>query len=269
MYLGGDHVRGTLKIKNSKKDLNDGRWHNVTLTQEGRVAKLKVDSVISSDIIQEAYKDLNLDIVYIGGMRSATYKYYRVGETRNFRGCLIDLIFRGKNVISGAKGGLPGYKRNGKVSFQCEELDYRVVTMSNPNVGFKVTVKKLPADNDTFYASFRFRSHVREGLLLSRSAIKVKLHLRLFAGSLLYDVTAPNGSKTALSLGYNLDDGKWHNVNASVLGRDVRLQLDGRARTKPLNHSLLMQEFANRSRLKIFLGGFDDNRDFPAKSQEE
>ena len=250
-------------MKNPKKDLNDGRWHNVTLTQDGRLANLKVDSVISSSIILEAYQDLNLDIVYIGGMRSATYEYYRVRETRSFRGCLEDLIFRGKNVISGAKGELLGYKKNGKVSFQCEELDYRVVTMSNPNVGFRVTVKKLPADNDTFYASFRFRSHVKEGLLLSRSAIKVKLHLRLSAGSLLYDVTAPNGSKTVLSLGSNLDDGEWHNVNASVLGRDVRLQLDGRTGTKPLNHSLLMQEFANRSRLKIFLGGFDDNRDFP------
>ena len=262
-YLGGDHLLGTLKIKNPKKDLNDGRWHNVTLTQDGREAKLKVDSVSSSGIIPEAYQDLNLDIVYIGGMKSATYRHYHVRGTRNFRGCLEDLIFRGKNLISGAKGELLGYDANGKVSFKCEELDYRVVTMSNPNVGFRVTVKKLPADNDTFYASFRFRSHVEEGLLLSRSAVKVKLHLRLSAGSLLYDVTAPNGSKTVLSLGSNLDDGEWHNVNASVRGREVRLQLDGRTRTKPLNHSLLMQEFANRSRLKIFLGGFDDNRDFP------
>ena len=126
MYLGGDHLRGTLKIKNSKKDLNDGRWHNVTLTQDGRLAKLKVDSVSSSEIILEAYQDLNLDIVYIGGMRSATYEYYRVRETRSFRGCLEDLIFRGKNVISGAKGELLGYKKNGKVSFQCEELDYGI-----------------------------------------------------------------------------------------------------------------------------------------------
>ena len=250
-------------MKNPKKDLNDGRWHNVTLTQEGRQAILKVDSVSSSRILLEAYQELNLDIVYIGGMKLGTYKYYRVRGKRDFRGCISDLIFRDTNLISGAKGELPGYNAEGKVSFKCEELDYRVVTMSNPNVGFRVTVKKLPADNDTFYASFRFRTLVEEGLLLSRSAIKVKLHLRLSAGSLLYDVTAPNGSKVELSLGSKLDDGEWHNVNASVRGREVRLQLDGRTRTRPLNHSLLMQEFANRSRLKIFLGGFDDNRDFP------
>lgn len=264
-YLGGDRLRGTLKIKNPKKDLNDGRWHNVTSTQEGRLAILKVDSVISSRIFLEAYQDLNLDIVYIGGMKSSTYRHYRVRGTRNFRGCISDLIFRDQNLISGAKGQLPGDNAEGKVSFKCEELDYRVVTVANPNVGFRVTVKKLPADNNTFYASFRFRSHVKEGLLLSRRAVKVKLHLRLSAGSLLYDVTAPNGSKTALSLGSNLDDGEWHNVNASVSGQEVRLQLDGQTRTKPLNHSSLIQEFANRYRLKIFLGGFDngDNRDFP------
>lgn len=261
-YLGGDHRLGEPNI-NPKKDLNDGRWHNVSLIQEGRLTKLKVDSVESSSIIRETYKDLNLDTIYVGGMKRATYSLYDVTGTRNFRGCLEDLTFRGKNLISGAKGELLGYNSVGKVSFKCEELDYRVVTMSNPNVGFRVTVKKLPADNDTFYASFRFRSHVEEGLLLSRSAVKVKLHLRLSAGSLLYDVTAPNGSKTVLRLGSDLDDGEWHNVNASVRGREVRLQVDGKTRTKPLNNSLLMQEFANRSRLKIFLGGFDDNRDFP------
>lgn len=261
-YLGGDHRLGGPNI-NPKKDLNDGRWHNVSLIQEGRLTKLKVDSVESSSIIRETYKDLNLDTIYVGGMKRATYSLYDVTGTRNFRGCLEDLTFRGKNLISGAKGELLGYNSVGKVSFKCEELDYRVVTMSNPNVGFRVTVKKLPADNDTFFASFRFRSHVEEGLLLSRSAVKVKLHLRLSAGSLLYDVTAPNGSKTVLRLGSDLDDGEWHNVNASVRGREVRLQVDGKTRTKPLNNSLLMQEFANRSRLKIFLGGFDDNRDFP------
>lgn len=254
-------------MKNSKKDLNDGRWHNVTLTQEGRTAQLQVDSVFASKIIQEDYHHLDLDTIYIGGMKPANYKYYGVEETRNFRGCLENLIFRGKNLIREAEGELLGYDTIGpegrKVTFKCEELDYRVVTMTNPNVGFKVTVKKLPTDNDTFYASFRFRSHVEEGLLLSRSAVKVKLHLRLSAGTLLYDVTAPNGSKTVLHLGSNLDDGEWHSVNASVRGREVRLQLDGRTKTKPLNQSLLMQEFANRSRLKIFLGGFDDNRDFP------
>ena len=254
-------------MKNPKKDLNDGRWHNVTLIQEGRTARLQVDSVGASNIIQENYHHLDLDLIYIGGMKPANYKYYGVEGTRNFRGCLENLIFRGKNLIREAEGELLGYDTIGpegrKVTFKCEELDYRVVTMTNPNVGFRVTVKKLPADNDTFYASFRFRSHVQEGLLLSRSAVKVKLHLRLSSGTLLYDVTAPNGSKTVLHLGSNLDDGEWHSVNASVRGREVRLQLDGRAKTKPLNHSLLMQEFTNRSRLKIFLGGFEEKRDFP------
>ena len=235
----------------------------MTLTQEGRLANLKVDSVSSSSIVRGDYEDLNLDTIYIGGMNPANYRHYHVRGTRNFRGCLEDLVFRGLNLITDAKGKLPRYDAYGKVSFKCEELDYRVVTLSNPNVGFRVTVKKLPADNNTFYANFRFRSLVEEGLLLSRSAVKVKLHLRLSAGSLLYDVTAPNGSKTLLSLGSNLDDGEWHNVNASVRGREVRLQLDGRTRTKHFNNSLVMQEFANRSRLKIFLGGFDDNKDFP------
>lgn len=218
---------------------------------------------VSGIIRQDYYHYLNLNDIYIGGLTPAKRKEYFETRTRNFRGCLEDLIFRGKNLIQEAKNKLSGYKVFGKVTFRCEKLDYRAVTITNPNTGFRVTVRKLPMDNDTFYTSFRFRSHVEQGLLLSRSAIKVKLHLRLSAGTLLYDVTAPNSSKIVLSLGSNLDDGEWHTVNASVRGREARLQLDGQTRTKPLNHSLLMQEFANRSRLKIFLGGYDDNRDFP------
>ena len=224
-----------------------------------------MDSVEAAAITLEEYKDLGLKEVYIGGMNPGTYRYHYVRGTRNFRGCIEDLTFRGKNLIREAEGELLGYTVFGpKGSFQCDRLDYRVVTMTSPDAGYRVTVKKLPTDNDTFYASFRFRTYVDEGLLLSRSAIKVKLNIRLSAGVLLYDVTAPNGSKTVLSLGSNLNDGEWHSVNASVRGREVRLHLDRHTRTKPLNHSLLMQEFANKSRLKIFLGGFDgENRDYP------
>ena len=254
-----------LKIVNPNKELNDGHWHNVTLTQQGRTATLQVDSVSVSHIIQGDYHHLDLNgNLFIGGMGPTDYKYYLVTDTRNFRGCIENLRFRGKNLLRDAEGERNGFKVYGKVSFRCEKLDYRVVTLANPNAGFRVTVRKLPVDNDTFSTSFQFRSHIKEGLLLSRSAIKVKLHLRLLAGALLYDVTAPNGSNTLLSLGSNLDDGEWHKVNASVRGREVRLQLDGQTRTKPLNHSvLLMLDFANKSRLKIFLGGYDEKRAFP------
>ena len=265
VYLGGDHTRGMLTIVNPEKELNDGHWHNVTLIQKGRTNTLRVDSVSVSEIIQEEFERLNLNgYLFTGGMSRSHYERYLVKDTRNFRGCIEDLTFRGINIIKEAERGSSGYETHGKVAFLCEQLDYRVVTMTNPNAGFRVTVRKLPADNDTFSTSFQFRSHIKEGLLLSRSAIKVKMYLRLSAGALLYDVTAPNGSKAVLTLGSNLDDGEWHKVNATVRGREVRLHLDGQTRAKPLNYSkLLMLDFANKSRLKIFLGGYDENRAFP------
>lgn len=249
----------------SKKQLNDGEWHNVTLIQQGRTATLEVDLRSNLKIIQEEFYDLDISgNLFVGGMSSSDYtKYHLKKDTRNFRGCVENLTFQGKNLLREAESGLQGYKVHRSVKFECEKPDYRVVTMANPNSGFRVTVRKLPADNDTFSTSFQFRSHIKDGLLLSRSAIKVKVYLRLSAGTLRYDVTAPNGSKTMLSVGSNLDDGEWHQVNASVKAKEVRLQLDGETRAKPLNHSLLlMLDFANKSRLKIFLGGYDDNKPF-------
>ena len=254
-----------LKIVIPGKELNDGNWHNVTFTQRGRAVTLQVDSMRHSQIIQELFFHLNLNgNLFIGGMSSSDYKLYLVTDRKNFRGCIENLIFRGKNLLREAENKQSGYKIHGKVKFECKDIDYRVVTMAYPNAGFRVTVRKLPADNDTFSTSFQFRTHIKEGLLLSRSAIKVKMHLRLTGGALLYDVTAPNGSKTVLTLGSKLDDGEWHRVNASVTGREARLQLDWETRTKPLNHSLLlMLDFANKSRLKIFLGGYDEHKNFP------
>ena len=251
-----------VKILHPNKELNDGEWHNVTLEQRGRTAFLEVDKLQSSKIVQTDYQDLHLDgNIFIGGMRSSDYKIHRP-ESRNFSGCIEDLTFRGANLIRKAeiKDEVNVY---GNVAFKCEKLDYRVVTLPNPNTGYRVTVRKLHADNDTFSTSFYFRTYIKQGLLLSRSAIKVKLNLRLSHGTLIYNLMAPNGSRTTLKLGSELDDGEWHKVNASVRGREVRLQLDEKIRTEPLNQSRpLMLDFANKSRLKIFLGAFEE-RDFP------
>ncbi|PFX21238.1 Contactin-associated protein-like 2 [Stylophora pistillata] len=232
-YLGGSHEVGQLDIVHPQKNLNDGKWHSVTVLQYGRKAEIYVDSVKNFQITREVYKDFGLKKVYVGGMSLREYRSYVYSKCPklNFRGCIEDLTFRGKNIIEEfEQDPHPGYDLFGQASFKCKEIDYRVVTVSSPNEGFKVTVKKLPIDNDTFSASFRFRTHVEKGLLLSRSAIKVKLHIRLSGGSLLYDVIAPNGSRTELAIGTNLDDGEWHS------------------------------EFSNKSRLKIFLGGYDQEK---------
>ena len=254
-----------MKILDANKELNDGEWHNVTLVQRGRTAILEVDKLRSSKIVQTDYQDLHLDgNIFIGGMRSSDYKIHRP-ESRNFSGCIEDLTFRGANLIRKAETKRPEVSVYGNinVAFKCEELDYRVVTLPNPNTGYRVTVRKLHADNDTFSTSFYFRTYIKEGLLLSRSAIKVKLNLRLSHGTLIYNLMAPNGSRTTLKLGSELDDGEWHKVNARVRGQEVRLQLDDKIRTEPLNQSRpLMLDFANKARLKIFLGAFEE-RDFP------
>ena len=239
----------------------------MTLIRNGRETTLDVDSVGNvPDIVKESFFDLDLDgDLYIGGMSSSAYAtHFPTKDMKNFRGCLSNLTYQGKNLLREAQRQKDGYKTHGKVAFQCKKLDQRAVTIANPNVGYRVTVRKLSVDNNTFSTSFRFRTHINKGLILSRSAIKVKLHLQLYDGSLLYNVTAPNGTRTSISLGSNLDDGEWHQVNASIIGPQVSFELDGKRITKTLNNSQhLMLDFTNKSRLKILLGGFEGHGNLP------
>ena len=136
----------------------------MTLIQKGRHTTLDVDSLGNvSDIVQGSFYDLDLNgDLYIGGMSSSAYLNPSPTNDMNFRGCLSNLTYQGKNLLREAQHEKDGYKTHGKVAFQCKKLDQRAVTIGNPNVGYRVTVRKLSVDNNTFSTSFRFRTHINK-----------------------------------------------------------------------------------------------------------
>ena len=240
----------------------NGAWHTVKVTRRGRETKLKIDSQTPTTKLSPGlYDRLNLDsYIFVGGMTDRAKQHLGI-RTRHYRGCLADMKFDGIKLLEGAEqskvSGLTSntpYTLYGDIAFKCELEDYRPVTFMTPQSYVKVTLPKLPQDNDTFSTSFKFRTFYPHGLLFSRSAIKVKLNVRLRSGVLLYDVTAPNGSKAQIKLGSKLNDGEWHDVNATISPPKLRLTIDGHTKSKILNITSLLLDFSNKSRMKIFAG---------------
>ena len=237
------------------KELADGQWHTVSVRRTGRKTELTLDGSSNTQLARGDFKELNLDdFIYIGGLGSNRRRYFLNDGARGFRGCMKNVNFDNIPILDQARAKARNFQVHGTITYQCLMERYEPVTFNAPDSFVKLTVPKLSQDNNTFSTSFKFRTFHKEGVLVSRRAIKVKTYLRLDAGSLLYDITA-NGAKTVLKLGNDLDDGDWHEVNATIHASGAKVTLDGRPKeTKLLNQSTLMLEFANKSRLKIFAG---------------
>lgn len=220
-------------------------------------------------ILPGPYDRLDLNsYIFVGGMIDTSKKNLGI-RAPHYKGCLADLEFDGIKLLEGvqeARRNLPRstpYDIYGDMPFTCQHEDYRPVTFLTPESYVKVTLPKLPQDNDTFSTSFKFRTFYPHGLLFSRSAIKVKMYVRLQAGSLIYDVTAPNGSKSHIKVGSNLHDGEWHHVNATISPPKITLNLDNAIRARILNMTSLLLDYSNKSRMKIFAGRSGASSKFP------
>lgn len=250
------------------KNLHDAKWHEVTVSRRHRETKLIVDQASRTKLNVEDFKELNLDTaIYVGGVRRGGHQQtYAITGMQNYKGCMRDVIFGKVDLLKGAKDGLKDFIKYGKPEFECKHEEFVPVTFLSTQSYVKVTLPKLSRDNNTFSTSFKFRTFQGEGLLFSRSAVRVKFHLQLRSGSLVYTVMTPNGSKSFLRLGSELNDGDWHSVNASINGPSGKLKvsLDGNTQSRILNQSSLMLAFANKSLLKIFAGRGGPDSKYPS-----
>lgn len=254
-YLGGHHHEGVSVITSPSQDLNDNKWHNVTLTRYGRKSVLSVDKISTSNIVQGDYKDLMLDdVLYVGGMTQKISQHYHVTRTKNFRGCLEDVWYGSTDIVLGAQTLAQGFATHGNVSFECRAKANRIISSVNPNLSVKISSPGMSRVTDFFTASFQFRTHCKDGLLISAITPKLKLTLMLLNGVLAYDVTDMNNTKTELTLGSNLGDGEWHQLAATLAGSTFHLGIDGQEIKNSLNYSLMLLRSINKFRPKIFLG---------------
>lgn len=187
-------------------------------------------------------------------MKAELHRRYRMMVTRNFRGCLEDVKYGSTNILLGARKGLNGFAIHGQVSFKCRSRPNRIISCTNSNLSVRIPCRGLSPANYFFTASFQFRTHIKEGLLISFIAPQLKFYLFLSKSALVFEVTAINGSKTELRLGSNLDDGEWHPLTLHFAGSFIRVGLDGQEKTKHVDYSWLIMGSTNKLLPKIFLG---------------
>ena len=118
----------------------------------------------------------------------------------------------------------------------------------------RIPGRGLSPANYFFTTSFQFRTHIKEGFLVSFIDPQIKFYLFLSKSALVFEATSINDSKTELRLGSNLDDGEWHPLTLHFAGSLIRLGLDGQEKTKRVNYSWLITDSTNKLRPKIFLG---------------
>ena len=215
---------------------------------------LFVDKITASNIFQGEYKHLDLDgVLYVGGMPEESYQFFRVAGTKNFRGCLKDVMYGNINMLSGAITGLNGFVIHGEILFKCRSAANRIISSSSPNVSVRMPYRAI--EKYFFTASFQFRTYVKEGLFISLITSKMRLYLLLSNSVLVFEVLDVNGFKTELRLGFNLDDGEWHQLSARLTCSEILLELDGKVTTKTVNNTLLtISRSTNKHRPKIFFG---------------
>ena len=187
-------------------------------------------------------------------MKAEQHRRFHLTAARNFRGCLQDVKYGSTNILVGAGTGITGFKIHGKVSFKCRSRPNRIISCTNPNLSLRIPCRRLSLSNHFFTVSFQFRTHIKDGLLISVIAPRVKFYLFLSKSALVFEVTSINGSKTELRLGSNLDNGEWHPLTLHFTGSSICLGLDGQEKTKHVNYSWLIMDSTNKLRPKIFLG---------------
>lgn len=186
-------------------------------------------------------------------MKVERHRRFHMTAARNFRGCLQDVKYGSTNVLVGAGTGIIGFAIHGKVSFKCRSRPNRIISCTNPNLSVRIPCRGLSPANYFFTASFQFRTHIKEGLLVSFIAPQAKFYIFLSKSALVFEVTSMNGSKTELRLGSNLDDGEWHPLTLHFAGSLIRLGLDGQEKTEHVTYSWLITD-STKLRPKIFLG---------------
>ena len=247
--MGGKHVT-RIKIGN---DLADSKWHKVRIKQTGRLTNITLDSYTVTELArQRRFHVLNLDtLIYVGGMGNDVSK-------NGFRGCLADVNFDDTNLLVGAFTRDKRFVVHGAIANQCSFEEYSPLTFSSRNSYVKfLKIRKRSMSTDTFSTSFKFRTFIKEGAILSTTAVKVNFQLKLVSGSLLFEITADNGSKNmSVQVGRNLNDGEWHTVEAIVHQISVTLTVDGESETmRIIDQSITKRKkLVNKLRLHVVVG---------------
>lgn len=221
-----------------------------------RKTVLHVDNLRTTHVIDGSLKRLLLnDFFYLGGLSNNAKKYFPKTDVSTFTGCLSDVQLNNDfDFLKGAQQKTSNFTVSGDVVFQCNPENYSPVTFISRLSYVKFVLQPSVIQN-ALVIRFEFRTYIEDGLIISRSAFKVKMYLKLKQSSLHLNIIAPK-SRILLKTGNNLANGNWYKVVANISASLISLQLNNEFDHANVNNESkkFIQKFCNASKVKIYVG---------------
>ena len=235
--------------------LCDNERHRVLITRDKHKLTINLDNEPTKTVnIQmakrfEAHKKLRINIrIYVGGTWKKTNER-KTPLTKNFVGCLANVLFNAYNLISDAKKKNQGFTiEGGNVSFTCAAKDYKPIGFLNE---YAYLTFASP-DRNIVSAEFQFRTYDQNGLLMYRDGPKISVWLYLQKGKLKFEFYIPQ-KKQLVTLSTdtwlhdaNFNDGEWHSVKASLDPAVMTFRVDDGRETTADAHAVLLGKQAKK-----------------------
>ncbi|TWW58257.1 Contactin-associated protein-like 5 [Takifugu flavidus] len=192
--------------------LDDLHWHDVKLERLNSHLNLTVDKNtlqvrVPDELSQWDIHQLSLGAVQSHGLQKP------VLSSRNFHGCLENLIYNDLNLIDLAKKNNHQVSVMGNVTFSCAEPGSIAVTFTDSQ-----SFLQLPGltswSSGILSLALQFRTWNKAGLLLTFELPQQKGSVWLYLNDtrLRLRVSKADGTHLELSAGSGLNDGQWHSV---------------------------------------------------------
>ncbi|XP_031783644.1 laminin subunit alpha [Nasonia vitripennis] len=246
--------------------VSDNVWRQLIVDRTGRNIKLiivedegdgKGKNFITETSLPGSHSIFNLDPekskLFVGGF-PPSFQVQEAVVSSSFDGEMEELMIGDVpvsfwNFVDAENNWKPAYERDKLVNLH-PDTGYRF-----DREGYVILSKKasqLPSDLKRFRVHFKFKTWVNNGLMYLMGGKKHFLALELRNGHMLYQFDLGDGL-VAIRTAEKYNDGNWHTVEASRLGKIGALKMDGIA----LNNTNSKGEAINLvSTDYVYFGGY-------------
>ncbi|KAL4229221.1 biological adhesion [Mactra antiquata] len=212
--------------------LDDGEWHDLIIQRNRTRVKLVVDRLESVFDTHGLFFRLDIDkMIYLGGVDS--FNKRGITTRYNFIGCIDFVRFNGVNMIRDSRNGHPFYTV-GDVGSGCS-LETEV-PCTYTSLESYITIPGVTSSGGVVRASFQFRTHDEDGLLLYHQMNDPsEVRVRLDRDGFVYYKVTDKDNQIVEDVVRNIDiesptqaftDGLWHSFEMYIDTRKVNITVD-------------------------------------------
>lgn len=242
------------------KNVADNKWHDVVIIQNGKKVTVMLDKETKSMVAPGPFHRLDLDIMlYVGGIDRIEQRKLRVWtpETKNYKGCLANVMFRSRDILHSAKFNLLNTKTRGHVPFQCISQSYAPMSFADSNS--KILLEREAGTEETTLSA-RIRTFEANGIIATMATTNGHVTLAVINGKVSFNITFNHligpEKKVSISTG-SIDDGDWHSVKIRIEKKQnsMILQVDQAIKTFVFQRHFKLTRELGKFTKSLRLGG--------------